>query len=104
MNSFIDDMQERDLSLLQTLDGREITYTPKGGMPRIIPGMFQEFTELVDGDSVDIVATNPVLSVRSIDLPCPETGDIVEIDGIEYEVAVIRPDNEGIIELILEKL
>ena len=58
---FIEDMQ--------ALDGREIIYTPSGGMPRTITGMLQEFTELVDGESVDVVATAPVLSVRAIDVP-----------------------------------
>lgn len=100
---FIDDMQERDLALLQTLDGRDIIYTHRGSMPRVITGMFQSFSELADGESVDVVVSNPVLSVRSVDLPCPECGDLIEVDGTEYKVVVIRPDNEGIIELILEK-
>ena len=97
-------MQERDLTLLQTLDGRDIIYTHRGSMPRVISGMLQEFTELVDGETVDVVATKPVLSVRSVDLPCPETGDLITIDGMDYKIAVIRPDNEGMVELILEKL
>lgn len=45
--AFIDDMQERDLALLQALDGREVTYRPLVGVPRVISGMLQEFTELM---------------------------------------------------------
>ena len=102
--SFIDDMQERDLSLLQTLDGRVISYTPNGGIARTIFGMLQEFTQLVDGGSVEVVATHPVLSVRSVDIPEIATDDAITVAGVNYKVVTIRPDNEGIIELILEKL
>ncbi|MDA0307498.1 MAG: hypothetical protein O2832_02095 [Proteobacteria bacterium] len=102
--SFIDDMQERDLTLLQTLDGRAITYTPNGGIARTISGMLQEFTQLVDGGSVEVVATHPVLSVRSVDIPEIATDDAITVAGVNYKVVNIRPDNEGIIELILEKL
>lgn len=102
--AFIEDMQERDLALLQTLDGREVTYAPDGGSPRVISGMLQEFSELTSGETVDVVVTSPVLSVRSIDIPEIQTGDQFTVDGQDYEVAVIRPDNEGITELMLEKL
>jgi len=102
--TFIEDMQERDLSLLQTLDGREVTYTPSMGVPRVISGMLQEFTELTGGETVDVVVTNPVLSVRTIDVAEIQVGDQFTIDSQLYEVAVIRPDNEGITELTLEKL
>jgi hypothetical protein len=102
--TFINDMQERDLSLLQTLDGREGTYTPSMGVPRVISGMLQEFTELTGGETVDVVVTNPVLSVRTIDIAEIQVGDQFTIDSQLYEVAVTRPDNEGITELTLEKL
>ena len=101
---FIEDMQERDLTLLQTLDGREVTYTPSGGLPRALSGMLQEFSELTDGESVDVVVTKPILSVRSVDIPEIQVGDQFTVDGQDYEVAVIRPDNEGMTEIMLEKL
>jgi len=102
--TFINDMQERDLTLLQTLDGRAITYTPDAGSPRSISGMLQEFTEIVNQGSVDVMATYPVLSVRSVDIPEIATGDAITVAAVNYKVVNIRPDNEGIIELILEKL
>ena len=97
-------MQERDLALLQRLDGRLIIYTPDGGTPRNIIGMLQEYTEIVNQGSVDVMATHPVLSVRVVDIPEIATGDAISVGGVNYKVASIRPDNEGIIELILEKL
>jgi hypothetical protein len=101
---FIEDMQERDLALLQALDGREVTYTPDGGSPRIVSGMLQEFTELTGGETVDVVVAKPVLSVRTIDIPEIQAGDVFTIDSQDYEVAVVSPDNEGITELMMEKL
>lgn len=101
---FIEDMQERDLALLQALDGREVTYTPDGGSPRIVSGMLQEFAELTGGETVDVVVAKPVLSVRTLDIPEIQAGDIFTIDSQDYEVAVVSPDNEGITELMMEKL
>lgn len=102
--SFLDDMRLHDLSLLQTLDGRVVTYTPDGGAPRVIAGMFQEFSEMVGGESVDITSSRPVLSVRTADIPEIQTNEQFQIDGTDYKAQVIRPDNEGITEVILEKL
>lgn len=102
--AFIEDMQERDLALLQALDGREVTYTPAGGMPRTVSGMLQEFTELTGGETVDVVVAKPVLSVRTIDIPEIQVGDLFTIETQDYEVAVVSPDNEGITELMMEKI
>ena len=101
--AFIEDMQERDLALLQALDGREVTYRPQVGVPRVISGMLQAYSELTGGETVDIVVASPVLSVRTIDIPEIQVGDTFTIDEQDYEVAVIRPDNEGITELMMEK-
>ena len=107
---FSKNMQEHDLSLLQTLDGQHIIYTPKGdsspkgGTARVIAGMLQEQTQMVHGQSVEVVATHTLLSVRSIDLPEVKTGDGIVVGNQAYEIVVIRPSNEGIIELVLEKL
>ena len=77
-------------------------YTPTGGATRAITGMFQAYSELVGGETVDVLVNNPVLSVRTTEVPEIATGDSITIDGVDYEVAVIRPDSEGITELILE--
>ena len=102
--AFIDDMQERDLALLQALDGREVTYRPQVGVPRVISGMLQAFSELASGETVDVVVASPMLSVRTTDIPEIQVGDTFTIDEQDYEVAVIRPDSEGITELMMEKL
>ena len=48
------------------------------------------------------VATRDLETVT--DNPATPTGDTFTIDEQDYEVAVIRPDNEGITELMMEKL
>lgn len=101
---FIDDMHGHHLSLLNTLDGREVTYTPQGGSPRAISGMLQEYSELTGGETVDVVVTNPMLSVRTSDVPEIQVGDQFTVDSQDYEVAVISPDHEGITELTMEKI
>lgn len=102
--TFIEDMQGRDLALLQALDGRDIIYRPSVGVPRVIAGMFQAFSELTGGETVDVLVNNPILSVRTMDVPELAVGDVFAIEEQDYEAAVIRPDSEGITELILEKL
>lgn len=59
--TFLEDMQGCDLALLQTLDGREITYRPADGVARTVAGMLQEFSELTAGETVDVVTAKPVL-------------------------------------------
>ncbi len=101
---FVKNMQEHDLTLLQTLDGQYIVHTSRSGKMRVIDGMLQEHTQMIPGGNVEVVATYPVLSARTIDLDDVNIGDKIAIDSQTYEVAVIRPDNEGIAELVLEKL
>lgn len=102
--AFIEDMQAHHLSLLEKLDGREVVYTPLVGVPRVLSGMLQSFSELAGGETVNVVVTNPILSVRTNDIPEITVGDQFSVDGQDYEVSVIQPDNEGITELMLEKL
>ena len=102
--SFIEDMQERDLALLQALDGREVVYTPQVGVPRLLSGMLQAFSELTGGESIDVVVAAPVLSLRTDDIPEIQVGDLFTIETQDYEVAVVSPDNEGITELMMEKI
>ena len=97
-------MQEHDLSLLQTLDGQYIVYTPKQGKPRVIDGMLQTRTAFIPGGHVEMVSTESILSVRSVDSIDMQVGDKIAVDSNTYEIAVIRADNESITELVLEKL
>jgi hypothetical protein len=102
--SFISDMENRDLAILQALDGREVTYIANDKEPRTISGLFQQFSETKQGESVDIIGAQPILSVRSSDIPEIANGDKFTIDNTTYKVTVILPDSEGMTEIIMEKL
>lgn len=97
-------MIDHDLSLLQTLDGQYIIHISKGGKMRVIDGMLQEHTQMIPGGNVEVVATHPILSARSVDLEGVKIGDKITVDSQDYQISIIHPDNEGIIELVLEKL
>ena len=97
-------MMEHDLTLIQTLDGQYIIYTPKQGKPRVIDGMLQERASFIPGGSVEMVSTEAILSVRSIDSIDMQAGEKIAVDSQTYEIAVVRADNEGVVELVLERL
>ena len=102
--SFIKNMMEHDLTLLQALDGQHIMYMPKKGKSKVIDGMLQMRTAFIPGGHVEMVSTEAILSVRSVDSIDMQAGDKIAVDSNTYEITVIRADNEGITELVLEKL
>lgn len=101
--SFVKDMEDHDLSLLQTLDGQDIIHVPKSGKQKQICAMLQEIAEMVYGGNVDIVSAQPILSVRKKDMEDAEIGDNIVANGVSYRIAVIKQSSEGIIDLVLEK-
>jgi len=102
--SFMKNMIEHDLSMLQALDGEYILYTSKQGKQRVIDGMLQTRASFIPGGSVEMMATEVTLSVRSVDAQDMQIGDKIAVDAQTYEIAAIRPDNEGIVEIVLERL
>lgn len=102
--SFIKNMIDHDLTLLQALDGQYIMYMPKNGKSKVIDGMLQERSSFIPGGHVEMVSTESILSVRSIDSIDMQAGDKIAVDTQTYEIVVIRADNENITELLLEKL
>lgn len=102
--SFIKNMQDHDLSLLQALDGEYILYTSNRGKQRVVDGMLQTRTAFIPGGHVDMVTTETVFHIRSIDSHDMQVGEKIAVDSNTYEIASIRPDNEGIAELVLERV
>jgi hypothetical protein len=99
--SFIEDIELHNISLLRKLDGRKFLYTPRGGRSRIIDGILQESSEFASGQSVNIVVSHMMLSVRSCDVLGIMVGDEFSFGTRNYEVSIIRPDSGGITELTL---
>lgn len=102
--TFIDNMDNHQLAILEALDGRTIIYTPQGGLSKQIKGLFQNYTQMLGAENIDIISSQPVLSVRTSDVMGIKTDDTINIASKSYRIAVIRPDSEGITELILEVL
>lgn len=102
--SFVKQMQEHDLSLLQALDGEYVLYTSSQGFTRVIDGMLQTRTAFASGGYAEMVTTETILQVRFVDSYDMQVGEKIAVDSKTYEIASIRAENEGITELLLEKL
>lgn len=102
--SFMKNMQEHDLSLLQALDGEYILYTSSQGKQRVIDGMLQTRTAFVNGGYGEMITTETVLHVRAIESQSMQINEKITVDSQTYEIAAIRPETEGISEIVLEKL
>lgn len=80
---------------LVTIDGTSVT------------GMFDNQYRTVDplnGLALEVghSTTDPVLWVRTDDVPDPTVGVTVSVDGIDYVIRDIEPDGTGITRLVLE--
>lgn len=83
--------------------GEPVTYTPAGGAPAAISGIFELQAQAVFADpGAESVA--PRLSVNRADLAAdPAAGDAVIVRGTAYAVRVARPDGKDMVELQLEE-
>lgn len=102
--SFVKNMQEHDLSLLQALDGEYILYTSSQGKQKVIDGMLQTRTAFASGGYTEMVTTETILQVRFVDSYDMQVGEKIAVDNQTYEIASIRAETEGINELLLERL
>jgi hypothetical protein len=66
--------------------------------------MLEEKAIFIPGGHVEIVTNQTILSVRTIDSVDMQVGEKISVDSQAYEIAIIRVNNEGITELVLEKL
>ncbi|WP_298034809.1 hypothetical protein [uncultured Desulfovibrio sp.] len=67
-------------------------------------GVFMAAHESVDVSTGTPVSTvQPVLEVKERDCPDVEEGDAVNVRGVAYVVADVRPDGHGILKLFLHR-
>lgn len=78
--------------------GADITYTPIGGAPVTIKGVFglRDVTAGVDAEGVGFIDRVPTLRIRSAELSAnPTRGDTVVVNDTTYRVAGSEIDPEA---------
>ncbi len=81
--------------------GEPVTYTPVGGQPLQVRGVFTRAYVDVDpvseaGRPAGIASTRPMLDVQLSQFPQPPApGDQVVVRGVTYRVGVPEVDGEG---------
>lgn len=87
--SFADLVRGADRAAQTHLGGEVVTYTPDGGPPVPVTGIFDEEFVMAKGTAdAGVEALGPVLFVRLEDLPeDPEDGDpTITINGVDYRI------------------
>jgi endonuclease YncB( thermonuclease family) len=92
---FVEDLDEF-LSVDDFADAA--TYTPSGGSPATISGIF-------DGEYVEPLSTEsaaPAFGCKASDVPSVADGDALHVRGEDYLVRTVQPDGQGWVVLKLE--
>lgn len=81
------------------------TYTPAGGSPTSIKGIFDnEFYEADAGGSVTFAIEQPRFTCASSDVASAVEGEAIVINAVSYTINVVQRDGTGVTMLILEKV
>ena len=86
--------------------GAPVIFTPAGGIPTTIIGIFEEARDVasVDAVGIPVASRKPVLEARMADFPStPQAGDGVSVDGDGYSIVDVQPDGHGWVALIFKK-
>lgn len=86
--------------------GEDVTYTPAGGSPVTIKGIFGNRYLVTDADSnMDFITTQPNLGIKLSQLASePRQGDSITIRGLGYTVQSVHSDGEGAATLLLHRV
>ncbi len=89
----------------QSTLGEATTYTPSGGSPESVTGIFDGVSVEVDLNTGELIqSTEPFLTVRLADLAvAPTVGDAITVRTIGYTIAEIHPDGQGDARLKLQE-
>lgn len=78
------------------------TYTPDGGSPSTIYGIFdQQYFD--DSGEVGIESNSPAFHCAEADVSGVAQGDALTINTTDFEIVNVQPDGTGLIVLILEE-
>jgi len=74
--------------------GRSVTYTPAGGSPVVIQGIFSsrssDYVDAADGTPIDELAKLTILNSASEGVEAPGLDDTVAVDGVTWAVRRIE--------------
>ena len=80
------------------------TYTPLGGSPVNLNGIFDNESRETDaGGNVTIVMPEPRFHIRTSDAPNAEEGDALTVRGVDYTIRISHEDGTGTTMLVLER-
>ena len=83
--------------------GTASTYTPSGGSPSTVNGIFDnEYYAADAGGTVEFAITQPRFVCRTADVSAAAEGDAITIDSVNYLVKVVENDGTGVTTLVLE--
>tara|TARA_R110000765_G_scaffold216018_1_gene320651 strand:- start:287 stop:598 length:312 start_codon:yes stop_codon:yes gene_type:complete len=85
--------------------GTAATYTPAGGSPSTVNGIFDhEAAEADAGGSVSVIVEQPRFVCQTSLIPLAAENDAIIIDTISYVVRVVFADGTGTTQLFLERV
>ena len=84
--------------------GVAATYTPSGGSPATVNGIFDNaFFEVQSGGEVSIAMEQPTFVCRTSEVPNATEGDALTVNTVAHTVRVVQVDGVGTTTLILEQ-
>ncbi len=93
-----------DAALIRAF-GSTVTYTPDGGSPTPILGLFQNPDVEPDSNTLDFLTQGPMVSVLVTDMPSPSNKDLftIPVGGTNYQVKDFEVDEGGMVFVQLEE-
>jgi len=85
--------------------GVAATYTPSGGSPVTVNGIFDHDYYAADaGGSVAVAIEQPRFLCRTADVASAAEGDALTVNSTNYTVKVVEADGTGVTNLVLEEV
>jgi|DEB0MinimDraft_3_1074331.scaffolds.fasta_scaffold50375_3 hypothetical protein len=84
--------------------GVAATYTPAGGSPSTVNGIFDnDIVEVDAGGGVPMAVRQPRFVCREADISSAADGDAITISAVNYTIRVVDHDGTGMTTLTLER-
>src|SRR5689334_19327848 len=102
--SFREAVGEMDAALVDAF-GMLTAYTPQGGSPVEVSGIFERAYVPVDAGLAGVQSEGPAIFYRLQDLPVDPATDVpsISVDGNTYRVTEVHKDGDGGVRLILHR-